>query len=297
MQRRDRNFLKQLPHQRLEMRFVDAHNHIQDDSFASDRDALCALCQEVGVVLSAVNGSAPADWPLVAELANRYTWVVPNLGVHPWYITDLPPDWKQALCSFLDQTPSGIGEVGIDGWRKEFNRELQEDIFIEQLAIAAERNLPISIHGLRRWGRLLEILESSERPACGFMLHSYGGPAEMIPSFAKLGGYFSCPGFFLRPGREMKLSVFKKVPRERLLIETDAPDQNLPEELDRYHLSTDHGGQRINHPANIVAVYDGLANLLECPIERLCSEVEGNFRRLFSPVLDRRIGDNSPIPR
>jgi TatD DNase family protein len=279
------------------MGFVDAHNHIQDERFAPDRDALCTSCQQIGVVLSAVNGATPADWPIVAELAKRYPWIVPNFGVHPWYIDDLPSNWKEMLCSFLDQIPSGIGEVGIDGWRKEFNRELQEEIFIEQLAIAAERNLPISIHGLRRWGRLLEILRSSARPDCGFMLHSYGGPAEMIPSFAELGGYFSFPGFFLKPGREMKLSVFNKVPPDRLLIETDAPDQNLPEELDRYHLSTAADALRLNHPANIVAVYQGLASFLERPIGSLCSEVEGNFRRLFSPVLNQRIGDNSPIPR
>jgi TatD DNase family protein len=119
----------------------------------------------------------------------------------------------------------------------------------------------------------------------------------MISSFAELGGYFSCPGFFLKPGREMKLSVFKNVPRERLLIETDAPDQNLPEELDPFNFCSEGSKQRLNHPANIIAVYKGLATFLERPIEDLCSEVELNFRRLFSPVLDRRIGDNSLTAR
>jgi len=279
------------------MVFVDAHNHLQDQRLAQYREAVCTECQRVGVVLSAINGTAPGDWSVVAELAKRYPWIVPNFGVHPWFIDNLPKNWEQMLGNLLDKTPAGIGEIGIDGWRTEFNQELQEDIFIRQLAIAAERNLPISIHGLRRWGRLLEILKKSRRPACGFMLHSYGGPAEMIPSFAELGGYFSCPGFFLRPGREMKLAVFKEVPSDLLLIETDSPDQNLPDELDHHNLKSNCDERRINHPANIVAVYKGLATFIDVPIESLCAQVEANFRRLFSPVLQRLIGDNSSEAR
>ena len=267
------------------MRYIDAHNHLQDDRFGHEYQRLATACEDSGVVLSAVNGACPEDWPLVATLAKTYPWVVPNFGVHPWYINNLPSDWETTLRHFLDQVPSGIGETGIDGWRKEFDPKLQEEIFLRQLAIAAHRNLPISIHGLRRWGRLLELLQKSERPACGFLLHSYGGPAEMIPAFAKIGGYFSCPGFFMRPGREMKLAVFRYVPRDRLLIETDAPDQNLPEELDTYRLSSATDSTRINHPANIASIYRELATFLDCSLESLCLDVEKNFLRLFDTVI------------
>jgi TatD DNase family protein len=119
----------------------------------------------------------------------------------------------------------------------------------------------------------------------------------MIPEFSKLGGYFSCPGFFLRPGREMKLAVFCHVPRDRLLIETDAPDQNLPEELDAYRLASTVDGARINHPANITAVYSGVAKLLKCDIEALSADIERNFCRLFAPVLEARARDISLISR
>jgi TatD DNase family protein len=107
----------------------------------------------------------------------------------------------------------------------------------------------------------------------------------MIPAFEKLGGYFSFPGFFLSPGREMKLEVFRHVPAERLLIETDAPDQNLPSDLDLYKLTEEDHGKRINHPANISAVYAGLARFLGQDLESLANRVEQNFRSLFAPVL------------
>jgi len=247
------------------------------------------MCVSAGVTFSAVNGTHPTDWTEVAVLVERHSFLVANFGVHPWFIENLPPDWEETLLSFLTTIPSGIGEIGIDGWRKEFDPADQERIFLSQLAIAAERNLPVSIHGLRRWGRLLELLQSNPLPDCGFLLHSYGGPEEMIPAFTKLGGYFSCPGFFLSPGREMKLRVFKAVPEDRLLIETDAPDQNLPESLDRYRLASSTDAKRVNHPANIVAIYEGVAQLRGMSVDALCARADSNFRNLFSPVLTKRV--------
>jgi TatD DNase family protein len=270
------------------MGFVDSHNHIQDPRLAGTREEILAACVSAGVTLSALNGTHPNDWAEVATLAKQHSFLVPSFGVHPWFIDNLPANWEDSLRSFITTTSSGIGEIGIDGWRKEFDPAEQERIFLSQLTIAAERNLPVSIHGLRRWGRLLELLRSNPIPDCGFLLHSYGGPEEMIPAFAKLGGYFSCPGFFLSSGREMKLRVFRAVPEERLLIETDAPDQNLPESLDRYRLASSNDTKRVNHPANIVAVYEGVAQLRGTSIEALSALTERNFRRLFAPVLTKR---------
>jgi TatD DNase family protein len=107
----------------------------------------------------------------------------------------------------------------------------------------------------------------------------------MVKPFAKLGGYFSCPGFFLKPGREMKLRVFAEIPEDRLLVETDAPDQNLPENLDGYHLQSTSDGARLNHPANIVHVYEGVAALRSTPLSTFASQVERNFRSLFGKLL------------
>jgi TatD DNase family protein len=267
--------------------FIDAHNHLQDARFDGVRDELLAECATRGVSCSVVNGTSPADWQSVLDLANRSQRILPSFGVHPWFINDLPLTWRENLISFLDTIPSAIGEIGIDGWRTEFDSQRQEEIFLIQLQIAAERNLPVSIHGLRKWGRLLELLTHHPRPRCGFLLHSYGGPVEMIKPFAKLGGYFSCPGFFLNHGREMKLRVFAEVPIDRLLIETDAPDQNLPGVLDLYHLRVPDEGTRINHPATIVAVYERVAALRHTPLHEFAAQVEQNFRGLFGVQLDQ----------
>ena len=269
-------------------RYIDAHNHLGDARFGGHESLLAQSCLEHGIVAAVVNGTAPDDWPRVLELARLHPWIVPSFGVHPWSINNLQKGWEESLVSYLEEIPSAIGEAGLDGWKREFDRTQQEDIFIRQLAIASERNLPISIHGLRRWGRVLELLKANRRPDCGFLLHSYSGPIELIPAFADLGGYFSCPGFFLAKERSIKLGVFKGVPIERLLIETDAPDQNLPADLDRHYLRSSIDDNRINHPANIVNVYAGIASFLKISIAQLSIRIELNFNSLFGGIINSR---------
>jgi TatD DNase family protein len=216
-------------------------------------------------------------------LARENKIVLPSFGYHPWYLSERTPDWKRNLEKFLDQIPSAIGEIGLDRWKPDLPYEPQEEIFLAQLKIAAERNLPVSIHCLQTWGRLLELLQNNPRPSCGFVLHSFGGPAEMIPAFAKLGAYFSFPGYFLHERKLKQREAFKSVPPEKLLIETDAPDQNLPIEKTLFPLA-DGNGKPLNHPANLSAVYSGLAEFLSEKTESLAVQVEENFQRIFGSL-------------
>ena len=232
-----------------------------------------------------VNGSCEEDWPAVLALAQQYKQVIPSFGYHPWYIKERTANWQNKLIEFLDKAPSAIGEIGIDRWIENYDLPAQEEVFVWQLRLAAERNLPVSIHCLQAWGRLLEILQREPRPPCGFVLHSYGGPQEMIPSFAKLGAYFSLPGYFAHERKHKQRETFRHVPADRLLIETDAPDQLLPADRNANPLVDSKSGKDLNHPANLVAVYSFAAELLDESMEDVAVRVEANFRRLFSQII------------
>jgi TatD DNase family protein len=184
----------------------------------------------------------------------------------------------------LDSIPSAIGEVGLDRWIKDYDLAQQEQVFVWQWRLAAERELPVSIHCLQAWGRLLEILRAEPRPRCGFLLHSYGGPREMVAPLAELGAYFSLPGYFAHERKARQREAFRAVPPDRVLIETDAPDQLLPPERSSYTLADAQTGKAINHPANLRAVYQFAAELLNEPIEALAQRVERNFLRLFGAL-------------
>jgi TatD DNase family protein len=262
------------------MNFYDAHNHLQDDRFAGRQNELLAACKKAGVARMVVNGACESDWPQVLQLARESKIVLPSFGYHPWYLPERTPDWLKNLERYLDEVPSAVGEIGLDRWKPDLPYAGQEEVFLAQLGLATERNLPVSIHCLQAWGRLLELLQNYPRPARGLVLHSFGGPAEMIPAFANLGAYFSFPGYFLHERKQKQRETFRKVPADRLLIETDAPDQHLPAEKNQLPLA-DADGKPLNHPANLGAIYVGLTELLGEKTEALAARVEENFLRLF----------------
>jgi len=269
----------------MSYRLYDAHNHVQDVRLAPHREAALDAARREGVVKMVVNGSSEADWPDVLELARSCPEVIPSFGCHPWYVRERTPGWQAALLRHLEAVPSAVGEVGLDRWIKDHDLEEQERVFVWQWRLAAERQVPVSIHCLQAWGRLLEILRAEPRSRCGFLLHSYGGPQEMVAQLAELGAYFSLPGYFAHERKARQREAFRAVPPDRLLIETDAPDQLLPPDRCRYPLADVHTGKAINHPANLGAVYQFAAELLGEPVERLAERVEENFQRLFGAVL------------
>lgn len=282
--------------------FHDAHNHLQDDRFAGLQAGIIAECRKAGVKRMVVNGTRESDWPAVEALASEFPgMVIPSFGWHPWFLDELAPGWKERLVRRLDETPGAVvGEIGIDRWmiehpgrwraypgvagsktsaaREPASIQLQEEVFVWQLRLAAERGLPASIHCLDAFGRLLELLREHWPKGRGFLLHSYGGPAEMVPDFAKLGGHFGFPGAHLAPLRTKRREAFRLVPRDRLLIETDAPDQPMAEPAFEFR---DADGHSWNHPANLAAIHRGLAEFLGEDPARLEESTAANFERLF----------------
>jgi TatD DNase family protein len=128
-----------------------------------------------------------------------------------------------------------------------------------------------------------DLLRTEPRPARGFLLHSYGGSQELVALLASLGGYFSLPGYYAHERKARQRETFRHIPVDRLLIETDAPDQSLPETLNERPFHDSVSGRALNHPANLPAVYRFAAGLLQLSPEVLAAKVEENFLRLFSP--------------
>ena len=267
-------------------RYVDAHSHLHDIRFGVRRDEALAACERIGVVANVVNGTSCHDWSAVTDLADRFKWIIPSYGVHPWYVNSIQEGWLEKLKGCLLARPSAVGEIGIDHWKEGIDREIQESVFIQQLKLASELNRPASIHGLKAWGRLLELLRAHGVPKAGFLLHSYSGPSELVAPFAELGAFFSCAPAFFAPSRVKKLEVFRKVPIDRILPETDAPDQRLPEAPGVVELRGPDG-QLLNHPTSISDVYRGFAALLHLDDALLSETLERNFFTLFGVTVQR----------
>lgn len=262
----------------------DAHNHLQDERLDPWRAEIIAEMPGRGLGEMIVNGSDEADWPQVAELAAEQAWIRPAFGLHPWYVTKRSPEWLPRLREHLVHHPRAVvGEIGLDRWIENPDVEAQVACFRAQMALAVELDRVATIHCLRAFGLLDEILRAIPLPRRGFLLHSYGGPAEMVPGFLRLGAYFSVSPYFAHPRKAAQRATFARIPLERLLAETDAPDMWPPDEANPHPLHAADGSP-LNHPANLGVSYDLIAQ--QHGISRAEAEkaVEENYRRLFDDL-------------
>jgi TatD DNase family protein len=259
----------------------DAHNHLQDERLDPWREQIIATLPQTGLAKMIVNGSCEEDWPAVADLARAHSWIRPAFGLHPWNVKERTKEWSNTLKQLLVEHPKAVvGEIGLDRWIENPDIDAQLECLHTQLAFAVEFDRPATLHCLRAFGLLEETLRSTPLPRRGFLLHSYGGPAEMIPTFVKLGAYFSLSPYFGHPRKAAQLAVFKSVPLDRLLAETDAPDMWPPDELNPHPLQT-ADGKALNHPANLRVSYELLAQVRGMEMTELEKVIAENYRALF----------------
>lgn len=272
---------------------TDAHLHLQDPRI-TDIESVISSMREAGVTRCVVNGTSPTDWENVKSLAISHPdLIIPSYGLHPWK-TPSEKNWKPLLRNYLldlsNSSPACIGECGLDRWINNFDIKAQEDAFLYQLDLAAELNAPITIHILKAWGWFLEIMRSRQNNTGkallttnrGFLLHSYNGSSELIPELVAAGAYFSFSGYFLNANKAKAIEVFRKIPLDRLLIETDAPDMLPPASATSHPLKS--GKDYINHPANLSSIYIHLAKALRLSPETLFAHVDRNFFTFFLRV-------------
>ena len=273
----------------------DAHNHLQFAELSPFLDQITADLTAINCGGAVVNGTHPDDdWAAVTSLAARYDWIVPSYGIHPWDAGIRPPSWQETFAATLTAHPhAAVGEIGLDTLILEPTRgnspdlqnvrvapiEEQQEVCAWQLRWAAENNRPASIHCVRAWGPLLEILHHTPVPSAGFLLHAYSGSAELIPQLADLGAYFSFNTAHIDPRKTRQRAAFRIVPFDRLLVETDAPA--MSPQSPSYKLGTSPAARTLNHPANLVDAYVDLARLRGIVFCELETIVSTNFRRLF----------------
>ncbi|MFP4156180.1 MAG: TatD family hydrolase [Opitutales bacterium] len=264
--------------------YYDAHVHLAHPAIAESLDDILEGYQSIALKKAVVVGTSPADWSAVAEIADRDHRFIPAVGLHPWQVNARPdPDWKRKMLAHLEQGVTIIGEIGLDQWIKDHDIESQLAAFRWQFALATERNLPTSIHCLKAHEPLLQTLRQVRLPERGFALHAYNGPPETIWELLDLGAFFSVNGGQLKPNAKRIHELLHRIPEDRLLIETDAPDFLPPKTQQAFHLRAVHDERQppLNHPANLKTGYQAIAEARGCSVEELAEIVEANFTRYF----------------
>ena len=256
------------------MRLFDSHCHLQDARLLPAVDDVVRRAAAAGVERMLCCGSAGDDWNDVLGVSERYPAVIPALGLHPWYVAERSPRWLETLRALLELSGASIGEIGLDHWREPVDEEAQEEVFVAQLALAAELGRPVSIHCLKAWGKMMEILQTRKLPAAGMVFHSYAGPVELVEPLAELGAYFSFSGSITREGNKRGHKAVAAVPWDRLLVETDSPDLKP--------VFAEKAPDSPNEPANLVHVAAMVAKLRAASVEEVAARTRQNAVRLFA---------------
>lgn len=249
---------------------------------AEVREAALLRARDAGVTGCLLAGVDSDGWEVESELAGRHPQLAIAYGLHPQIVPlkddaalDAQLDLLAAIFSGSSRAlrrPHALGEVGLDALTPATSASLprQERIFRRQLAIAREHEVPIVLHILRTHGPAMRILKSDGVPRCGGVVHSYSGSAELVADYLQLGLSISFAGAVTYPSARRQQAAARAVPLERLLVETDAPDQTP--------WSRRPGP---NEPAFLGEVLDALAIIRAEPRADLERATEDNARRLF----------------
>ncbi|MCS6914957.1 MAG: TatD family hydrolase [Myxococcales bacterium] len=260
----------------------DSHCHLHDGRMDQVREAALARARAAGVQGMLLAGVEATGWAVAAALVARDPdHIAASYGVHPQMVPSLAPDAIAQQLELLSACcagrgplprPAAIGELGLDAGCDLMRASLpaQERVFREQLALARQHDLPVVLHVLRAHSRVLALLRADGVPACGGVVHSYSGGPHLVADYLALGLCLSFAGPVTYPGARRVQQAARAVPQERLLVETDAPDQTP---------APHRPGP--NEPACLPAVVAALATIRgEDPLQ-VARYTEDNARRLF----------------
>ncbi len=254
------------------MHLTDSHAHLDFDQFDGDRDAVIQRARDAGLVAIINVGTDLASSKAAVALAEKHDFIYAAVGFHPH-------DAKHVNARVLDQLrvltrhPKvvAIGEIGLDYYRDRSPRPAQRQAFADQLALAAEMELPVIIHSrdgnCRAHNDVVEQLRGWKGRG---VLHSYSGGPERLDEVLELGFYVSISGPVTFPKADRLREAAAAAPLERLLVETDCP----------FLTPVPRRGRR-NEPALVRHVVEAVAQARGAPAETVAQATADNLAHLF----------------
>jgi TatD DNase family protein len=252
---------------------VDSHCHLEFPVLASDIDGVMARARAAGVGVCLSISTKLQTFPCVRDMAGRFDDVWCSVGVHPHEAAIEPlADAAPLIERTSDPKVIGIGETGLDYFYEHSPRPTQIANFRAHIEAARHTRLPLIVHTRDAEDETVAILrEETAKGAFSGVLHCFTGTATLAQAALDLGFYISASGIMTFKKSEALRAVLKKVPLDRLLVETDAP----------YLAPAPHRGKP-NEPAFVAHTAAALAELKGITAEELAHATTDNFFRLFT---------------
>ncbi len=258
------------------MELIDTHCHLDMEAHFQHFKRALVEARAAGVGKFILPGVTRTGWPRLLELCRREQGLFAAPGLHPLYLTHHRPRHLQELEDLVRGSqpdgscrPVAIGEIGLDYYVDSVDRPAQQQLFEQQLQIAAAAQLPILLHVRKAHDQVLATLRRKHF-IHGGIVHAYSGSLQQAGHFIKLGFALGICGTITYNRARRIRKVASELPRDSLVVETDAPD--IP--------PASHWGES-NHPAYLPEVLEALAILREEPIEVTAYYTTANAKRVL----------------
>jgi TatD DNase family protein len=254
---------------------VDSHCHLDFPDFAEERADVVRRALDAGVGRMVTISTRVIRFPDVLAIAEAFPEVYCSVGTHPHNAAEEPDITADELIR-LAKHPKvvAIGEAGLDYHYDKSPRDLQAAGFRTHIAAARETGLPLVIHAREADADIAAILhDETAKGPFPFILHCFSSGRDLAMTGVELGGYVSFSGILTFKNSQDIRDIARDVPRDRLLVETDAP----------YLAPPPHRGKR-NEPAFVVNTAKVLAETIDVSEAEIATITTENFFCLFSKM-------------
>jgi len=252
------------------MRIYDSHVHLADVRFAGMRAQVLALATAAHVNALLAVAAVAADWPRLLRLRRHFPQVGVAFGLHPWFGHE--PRALQRLPEWLRRGGAvAVGECGLDFGAGRASRAEQEALLLPQLRLAREMDLPVILHAHKSEDVLA--MHLSHLPGLRGVVHGFHGSGKQADKFLQLGFYLGMGAAITYPNAQRLRAVVASLPLERIVLESDAPDQ------------PPFGRDKPNEPAFVLDTLGVLAGLHGMSIEAMAEVTWQNAASLFRAPL------------
>jgi TatD DNase family protein len=252
---------------------IDSHAHIQGKEYAGEAAAVIERARSAGVEkIIAVGGAGDMSSNTEAvALAEAYPNVFATVGMHPHDAKDVGAD-DLAILKKLAARPKvvAVGETGLDYYYNHSAHDVQRRVFAQFIHMALETDLPLVVHERDGAREAAELLSNEGAGRLRGVIHCFTGTYEAARAYLDLGFYLSFTGIITFKNAEPLRDVVRKVPLDRMLVETDSP----------YLTPVPHRGRR-NEPAYVRFVAETIASLKGIPVEEIARITSANVEALF----------------
>jgi TatD DNase family protein len=252
---------------------IDSHAHIQGMDYAGEVEAVIARAHEAGVEKIIVVGGAgdmSSNTEAVA-LAESCADVYATVGMHPHDAKDVAADELRKIRELTSHSKViAVGETGLDYYYNHSPHDVQRRVFIQFIHMARETGFPIVVHERDAANDAAELLRSEGAANIRGVIHCFTGNYEAASAYLDLGFYLSFTGIITFKNAGPLRDVVRKVPLDRMLVETDSP----------YLTPVPYRGKR-NEPAYVRFVADMVAKVKTVSLEDVARTTTSNVHELF----------------